>query len=64
MAGLVITDASPLIALARVDGLRWLGDRFGDVVAPEAVASEVLTGGFPASEASIREAIAAGRCSC
>jgi predicted nucleic acid-binding protein len=61
MAGLVITDASPLIAQARVDGLRWLADLFGVVRVPVPVASEVLTGGFPATEAAIREAIAAGR---
>jgi predicted nucleic acid-binding protein len=61
MAGLVIADASPLIALARVDGLRWLADLFGVVRVPAPVAAEVLTGGFQATEAAIREAIAAER---
>ena len=31
MARLVLADASPLIGLARVDGLRWLPPLFGTV---------------------------------
>ena len=34
MAGRVLTDASPLIGLARVDGLSWLGALFGSVWVP------------------------------
>lgn len=34
MARLVLTDASPLIGLARVQGLTWLADLFGEVVMP------------------------------
>lgn len=58
MAGLVIADASPLIALARVDGLTWLADLFAVVRVPAPVAAEVLTGGFPATEAAIHNSIA------
>jgi predicted nucleic acid-binding protein len=44
MAGFVITDASPLIGLARVDGLPWLQALFGTVwVSPE-VRCEVISG--------------------
>ena len=50
MVAIVIADASPLIALARVDGLGWL----------QALFHEVLTGSFAASEACIEQAIAAG----
>lgn len=42
MARLVLTDASPLIALARVDGLPWLGALFGVVWMPPEVRREVL----------------------
>jgi predicted nucleic acid-binding protein len=42
MARLVLTDASPLIGLARVDGLAWLGALFGVVWMPPEVRREVL----------------------
>ena len=51
MAAIVIADASPLIALARVDGLGWLQALFHEVL---------VTGSFVSSEARIEEAIAAG----
>jgi len=44
MAGPVLTDASPLIGLARVDGLPWLGVLFGSVWVPTEVEREVLPG--------------------
>ena len=60
MAAIVIADASPLIALARVDGLGWLRALFNEVLVTDAVLSEVLTGGYAASEARINQAITAG----
>ena len=60
MAAIVIADASPLIALARVDGLVWLRALFNEVLVTEAVLREVLTGSFVASEARIEHAITAG----
>ncbi len=60
MAAIVISDASPLIGLARVDGLSWLHALFHDVLVQTVVADEVLTGGFPAEEALMRAAIEAG----
>lgn len=44
MARLVLTDASPLIGLARVDGLAWLGALFNTVWMPLEVRQEVLSG--------------------
>ena len=55
MAAIVIADASPLIALARVGGLSWLEQLFTEVVL-----AKVLTGRYPATEAPIRQARAAG----
>ena len=60
MAAVVISDASPLIGLARVNGIGWLQELFGEVLIPEVVANEVLTGGFPAEEARISAALEAG----
>ena len=60
MVAIVITDASPLIGLARVSGVSWLKDLFGVVLIPSVVADEVLTGHFPDQEALIQEAIGAG----
>jgi predicted nucleic acid-binding protein len=60
VAALVISDASPLIALARVDGLAWLHQLFGSVWIPQEVAGELLTGNFPEDEARIGRAIDAG----
>ncbi len=42
MDRLVLTDASLLIGLARVDGLAWLGALFGVVWIPPEVRREVL----------------------
>jgi predicted nucleic acid-binding protein len=44
MARLVLTDASPLIGLSRVDGLGWLESLFGAVWLPPRVRDEVLPG--------------------
>lgn len=60
MVAIVITDASPLIGLARVSGVSWLKDLFGVVLIPSVVADEVLTGHFPDQEALIQAAIEAG----
>ena len=60
MAAIVITDASPLIALARVNGLGWLQQLFTEVVVTDVVLSEVLTGRYPDTEAPIQQALAAG----
>lgn len=60
MAGIVIADASPLIALARVNGLNWLQALFSEVMVTDEVLAEVLTGDFPASEAPIWQARSAG----
>jgi predicted nucleic acid-binding protein len=56
----VIADASPLIALARVNGLGWLEALFGQVLVSEEVMAEVLSGGYPAREEPIQAAIASG----
>jgi len=60
MAAIVIADASPLIALARVNGLDWLQHLFTEVMLTDVVFAEVLTGRYPATEAPIRQALAAG----
>lgn len=60
MARLVLTDASPLIGLARVDGLAWLGALFNTVWMPLEVRQEVLSGSGGADEQLIRAAEAAG----
>jgi predicted nucleic acid-binding protein len=60
MAGFVLTDASPLIALARVEGLAWLHTLFGVVWWPAEVRAEVLTGRGLPGEQAIAEAEAAG----
>ncbi len=60
MARLVLSDASPLIVLARVSGLSWLRVLFGEIVIPETVREEILgRGEWPGMEA-LREALAAG----
>lgn len=55
MAAIVIGDASPLIALARGNGLGWLEALFGQVLVTEGVMAEVLSGGYPAREEPIDE---------
>ena len=59
MARQVLSDASPLIGLALVDGLPWLGVLFGSVLVPQEVWGEVVGRGF-SGEASLRSAQAAG----
>ena len=53
MAAIVIADASPLIALARVGGLSWLQQLFTEVMVTDVVLAEVLTGRYPDTEAPI-----------
>ncbi len=60
MAAIVIADASPLIALARVNGLGWLEALFGQVLVTEEGMAEVLSAGYPAREEPIQAAIASG----
>jgi predicted nucleic acid-binding protein len=60
MAGLVLTDASPLIGLARVEGLMWLRDLFGAVWWPAEVRAEVLTGQGLPGESAVAPAESAG----
>jgi len=60
MARLVLTDASPLIGLARVDGLPWLGALFGLVWMPPEVRREVLPNRGLPDEGAILAAEAAG----
>ena len=42
---IVVSDATPLIALAKIGGLDWLHELFGEIVIPEAVYREVVVGG-------------------
>lgn len=56
MAGYVLTDASPLIGLAHVNGLPWLAELFGTVWVPEEVRSEVVGNRGFAGESAILEA--------
>lgn len=60
MARLVLTDASPLIGLARVDGLPWLGALFGVLWMPPEVRREVLPDRGHPDEGAIRAAQTAG----
>lgn len=60
MAGLVLTDASPLIGLARVDGLGWLEALFGTVHVPIEVFAEVVGQGFAADEILVETAVKRG----
>lgn len=60
MARLVLTDASPLIGLSRVDGINWLHALFGAVWMPPEVRAEVLTGQGLPGEAAIAQAELAG----
>ena len=60
MAAIVIADASPLIALARVGGLSWLQQLFTEVMVTDVVFAEVLTGRHPDTEAPIQQARTAG----
>jgi predicted nucleic acid-binding protein len=60
VAGLVLSDASPLIGLSIVSGLPWLQSLFGQVWMPAEVQAEVLSGQVPRGEADLRAALAAG----
>ncbi len=60
MARLVLSDASPLIGLARVDGLGWLQALCGTVHVPQEVAAEVMTGGGLPGEAELAAAMGGG----
>ena len=60
MARLVLSDASPLIALSRVNGLAWLPSLFGTVSMPPEVYSEVLPGLDLPGEDAITQAMSAG----
>ncbi|NOX63287.1 MAG: DUF3368 domain-containing protein [Chloroflexi bacterium] len=42
---IVVSDATPLIALAKIGGLAWLPELFGEVIVPDAVYREVVIGG-------------------
>jgi predicted nucleic acid-binding protein len=57
---LVVIDASPLIGLAIVDGLRWLPELFGTVFMPESVKNEVLPGVGANGEEAITHSILSG----
>ena len=57
MARCVISDASPLIGLAIVDGLAWLPQLFGEVWIPPSVQREVLPAVGARGEAEITAAI-------
>ncbi len=60
MSRIVVIDASPLIGLAMVDGLKWLPDIFGTVFLPETVKQEVLPGKAVRGEEAIARAINTG----
>jgi len=60
MARLVLTDASPLIGLARIEGLPWLRALFGQVWMPAEVHHEVISGRNLPDEQAINAALAAG----
>ncbi len=60
MAAVVIADASPLIGLARVDGLDWLQALFQQVLVTDVVIGEVLTGSSPESESRIQALLNTG----
>ena len=57
MARVVLSDASPLIGLAIVDGLIWLPELFGDVWVPPSVHQVVLPGVSARGEAEIAAAV-------
>jgi len=59
MARIVVIDASPLIGLAIVDGLKWLPPLFGTVFLPESVKQEVLPEKEVPGKQAIAQAIAA-----
>lgn len=60
MARLVLTDASPLIGLARVDGVGWLECLFGVVALPRRMRDELLPGRRGEDERIIAAGLNAG----
>jgi len=60
MARCVLVDASPLIGLARVDGLGWLASIFGQVWVPREVCAEILSGSGAPDESLLETALAQG----
>ncbi len=60
MARLVLSDASPLIVLARVSGMSWLRALFGEIVIPETVREEILDRGVWQGMEALHAAIDAG----
>jgi len=60
MARLVLSDASPLIALARVGGIGWLHSLFGELAIPTSVRAEVLECGFWPGQDDLHAALRAG----
>lgn len=58
MARLVLIDASPIIGLARVDGLTWLPQIFDKVWVPAEVLAEVLREPEASDVPMIRSALA------
>jgi len=57
MARAVLSDASPLIGLAIVDGLTWLPELFGEVWIPPSVYRAVLPGVAACGESEIAAAV-------
>ncbi len=49
---IVVSDATPLIALAKIGQLSWLPDLFGEVLVPEAVYTEIVVAGAGRSGAA------------
>lgn len=60
MAGFVLSDASPLIALSQVGGLAWLNGLFGTIHMPPEVLAEVVSGRGFAGEAEVLKALDLG----
>lgn len=60
MAGLVLTDASPIIGLARVGGLSWLHQLFGKVWVPIEVHTEVIREPSAPDVGAIKAALSQG----
>jgi len=58
MARIVLSDASALIGLAMVDGLKWLPSLFGEVWIPTSVHQEVLPCVQARGETEISQALA------
>lgn len=49
---IVVSDATPLIALAQIGQLAWLPDLFGEVIVPTAVYAEIVVAGSGRSGAA------------